>query len=69
MQTEKIIIDLEGYAAMNFRGFLAQDANHSLQNELDKGNIPPELLERATSVLTLFKQIGFDSSFLGGSTF
>lgn len=67
MQTEKIIIDLEDYVEMNFRGPLAGIQYQNLQDKLDKGSIPTELVERATNVLARFKKIGVDSSFLGGT--
>lgn len=69
MQPEKLIIVLEGFAADHFREPLAHLRYQDLQRELENGNVPPELVERATNVLAIFKQIGFTSSFLGQSTF
>lgn len=69
MQPEKLIIALEGFAADHFRGPLAHVLCQNLQRELENGNVPNELVERATNVLALYKQIGFTSNFLGQSTF
>ena len=69
MQPEKLIIALEGFAADRFRGPLAHVLCQNLQRELENGNVTTELVERATNVLALYKQIGFTSNFLGQSTF
>lgn len=69
MQPEKLIIALEGFATDHFREPLAHVRYQDLQRELENGNVPPELVERATNVLAIFKQIGFTSNFLGQSTF
>ena len=69
MQPEKLIIALEGFAADRFRGPLAHVLCQNLQRELENGKVTTELVERATNVLALYKQIGFTSNFLGQSTF